>query len=706
MPLQTAWINVEDTSRDVLDVGPVTNFTYFRIRRRMNRAGEFRMVVPATDPRIVDTMAVERTVQAYAIVNNTPTWQGGGVITKQRWRKSGDGSPVLEVSGPDLLGELTRSTVGELKLDDADGDNNLDDLLDKMPAYWSSNKTGTTGDFAAQFSHETPLNSLIQVAEKLDVVFRNEADGADIRNIEWYNTLPSTSVVTLVSAGELRDLDDNPYVAVITDIQESEDSSQIVNRAYFYGSGNGDARFSSSQIDDSVHVWPDDSSTLDSGNYSGSYTTSFDWDDTEKCIDEDNSIATYGVRSAAVSFPELAPITNTDTNFDQAMNTLIKSTVHWLERRCEPTKTYTVQCAGLQQTVLPGDIVTVDARFYRDGEAPILINNEDFTALEVETLIDDDGVRVSSIMLAERRKYPVGEGDIVASNYATGQVTRNLPQIGQYTNTTTYREPMDDDNYATLYFWLAEEVSAVDRALLRFKVRPFDSMAGSYSGGDSNTMYTYTASTGLTIQDGTADIGSPSEATTGGSSQPTTGSDGVHNHSLDIPAGTISTVPDKLVGFDSANDLVNNDSSAHSDDTVIQDDGSHSHTITHTHEHDHTHTDAGHTHATSETAHRHTMQWGYVKEDGADTYAATDLEFSINGGAYSSGSVAAISGATGWYEYDVTASIRNTPTKTPSATAGYNYITCRIKSGSQSGKSCQIEAQIAATVLAQPLASY
>ena len=42
----------------------------FCLRGRMSPG----LVVPATDPRIADTLAQERTVQAYAIINDTPTW--------------------------------------------------------------------------------------------------------------------------------------------------------------------------------------------------------------------------------------------------------------------------------------------------------------------------------------------------------------------------------------------------------------------------------------------------------------------------------------------------------------------------------------------------------------------------------------------------------------------------------------------------------
>ena len=240
MPLQTAWINVEDTSRAIVGDGPIYDFVYFRITKRLNKAGTFSLLVPATDPRVADTLAIERTVQAWAIVNEQPTWIGGGVIQSQRWRKSGDGAPMLEVSGPDLFGELTRGTVGVLDLDDADGGNNLDDILAELPAYWTDSKTGSTGDFSARFVHETPLNALIQVAEKLDAIFRYEYSGGTGRNLEWYNTLPSTSQVTLLSHAQPNAWGaGNSDRALITDIQETEDSSQIVNTVYFYGSGNG-----------------------------------------------------------------------------------------------------------------------------------------------------------------------------------------------------------------------------------------------------------------------------------------------------------------------------------------------------------------------------------------------------------------------------------------------------------------------------------
>lgn len=662
MPLLNAWIDVEDTSRTIVGSGPLTDFIYFRVKRRMNRAGTFRMVIPATDQKAIDLLALERTVQCYAIINDTKTWLGGGIIQNKRFRKSGNGDPMLEVTGPDIFGELMRSTVGTLDLNDSSGDNNLDDILAELPAYWSSTKTGTTGAFAARFVHETPLNALNQVAEMVDAVFRYETG----RTLKWYNTLPSTSKVTLISYGELGVLgtsQSNTKIALITDIQEQIDSSEIVNTVYAYGSGNGEARISLEQIDDGTHVWPDDSTTLDTvADYSGSYSTAFDWDDTNKNIREENSVSTYGARVAAVQFNEISPVANTDADFNKTMNTLIKQTVHYIERRCEPTKTYSITAAGLAVDVYPGDIVTVDARFYRDGELAVDINNVDLTVLETETLIDEDGARIVEMTLAERRKYPRNDGEIIARTAVKTASYQSYPQMAQYTNTTTYKEPIDDNHSATLYFWVADEITFIDRVYLRYRVTPFDSMMGFYSGGDSHTAYTFTASTGITVSN-------HSSVNTNSQGSNATDNESSHTHSVTTAPGT--TGP----------------GSAHSHDFI------------------HTHTINSITHTVNETAHRHTIPWAYVDEDGTDTYNAGDLEFSVNGGAYA-GYDGAITGATGWYYLDVTSDVRNALTLRPTATGGYNYIACRIKAGSAASKSCQIVAQIATTVRGQALSTY
>ena len=686
MPKQQAWVNVEDLSRNIDDSGPITNFTYFRIRRRMNKAGEFRMVVPATDPRIADTLAQERTVQAYAILNETPVWLGGGVITQQRWRKSGDGSPVLEVSGPDLLGELSRGTVGELELDSASGDTNLTAVLDEIPASWSSNVTGTTGDFSAKFDHIKPLAALNEIAEKLDAVFRLEADGATLRNLEWYNTLPSTSQVTLISYGELREFEDNPNVAIITDIQQVDDSSNIVNRAYFYGAGNADARLSSKQVDDSTHVWPDDSTTLDDGtNYSGSYSTSFDWDDSEKCIDEDNSIATYGVRSAAVSFPEIAPISNSDADFNAAMNTLIKATVRWLERRCEPSKTYTVTVAGLRKVVLPGDIVTVDARFYRDGEVPISVNNEDLTVIEIETLIDDNGVVIHTLTLGERRKYPETDGQIVASSVVSAQTTARLPQMYRNIDTVSFEENVDDSTTSYFYFFLGEEVTTVEQCVFRYTITPMtDTRSGLTGSGTANI-----------IVNG-ATVAAHTSVTTDSQSTNATDTDGAHKHEITAPAGTIAN----NLGLDSGNNLVNADSSEHTFDTDT--DGTHFHNFIHTHT-TNSIAHASHTHTASDSGHTHALTWGITNEAGGNTYGETVLEFDVNG-AGSYGYSGSQIGATDWYQFDITGAIRNSLTRRPGA--AYNYIRARVSAGSQAGKTGRVRAQVQIRYAVQALSSY
>ncbi len=135
-------------------------------------------------------------------------------------------------------------------------------------------------------------------------------------------------------------------------------------------------------------------------------------------------------------------------------------------------------------------------------------------------------------------------------------------------------------------------------------------------------------------------------------------------------------------------------------------DSAHTHDVTiaaHTHDV----TIAAHTHDVTIDAHTHdvtaaiTTEYG-IYEDPGTAYGPTDLEFSINGGAWRSDQ-SAVSGASGWYALDITDEIISIALR-PLQVA--NSVAVRIKSASQTGKLVQITAQIERRCVIQSIAQF
>ena len=121
----------------------------------------------------------------------------------------------------------------------------------------------------------------------------------------------------------------------------------------------------------------------------------------------------------------------------------------------------------------------------------------------------------------------------------------------------------------------------------------------------------------------------------------------------------------------------------------------------------HTHdvTVPAHTHDVTVPAHTHDVtaaistEYG-IYEDPGTAYAATDLEFSINGGAWRSDQ-AGISGASGWYALDITDEIVGLALR-PLQVA--NSVAVRVKAASYADQKVQITAQIERRCVIQSIA--
>jgi hypothetical protein len=96
-----------------------------------------------------------------------------------------------------------------------------------------------------------------------------------------------------------------------------------------------------------------------------------------------------------------------------------------------------------------------------------------------------------------------------------------------------------------------------------------------------------------------------------------------------------------------------------------------------------------------------TTTYGVFEESGANTYAYSDLEFLVNGSA-ASDTPSAISGASGWYEVDLTADVVDSVGR-PNQAA--NYVTVQIKTASKASKTVQVTAEIERRTIIQSIAT-
>lgn len=105
------FIDIETSAGIRCGRGPITSATLWQHTPRLDGAGEFSFTMPASDP-MVQELTHKRIARCYAIVNGALTDMGAGIIDTVQTSVSNP--TMVQVSGPDLMGELAYDTVGRL----------------------------------------------------------------------------------------------------------------------------------------------------------------------------------------------------------------------------------------------------------------------------------------------------------------------------------------------------------------------------------------------------------------------------------------------------------------------------------------------------------------------------------------------------------------------------------------------------------------
>jgi hypothetical protein len=112
------WVDITNSAGVKYGDGPIITATSWHQTARVDQAGTFSFSMPANDPRAA-LVSAKRYAHVYTRVNGTVTEVGAGIIDKVTINSASNGN-MLEVSGDDLLRELTFLRVGQLCLG-ADG---------------------------------------------------------------------------------------------------------------------------------------------------------------------------------------------------------------------------------------------------------------------------------------------------------------------------------------------------------------------------------------------------------------------------------------------------------------------------------------------------------------------------------------------------------------------------------------------------------
>lgn len=621
MQTRNYWIDIESSSGSRYGRGPLRPIRFAK-DAKLSASGTFEGVIAGSDPNL--SALLEKRVAICRYVDHTGAVQifGGGVIDKITRTFTPEGQLVITISGNDLTRELTYRSVGQLGLTGggAGVTNGPSQIMALAPAGWSLSGGTTLSDVYVGFDGESVLNALIRTGEPIGEHWRLGTG----RQIVWLGPQASFAASGVRAVQHVNDpvaAETSASIALITHLEEVSDASDLLSRVIPRGSGNGSALLTLAYATDSAP---------------GGYTL----DTANNYIKRNSTESTYGRIERTLNFKDIGPLSNTTADLQAASNMLLQAAVEHLRKYGAPQTFYRLDlvCNSLLQV---GTTLRVVYRKVDDGS---VIHDIDQTLniVGVTAEISEQGIATVGAIVSTIDRLPTSDESFLASDILEARVLSAHQQLGPSVDTMTYRDEMDNSHGASFRFWVGDEYTSIQRAVLRFRIQPLRSTVKSVAGSSTTT------ASGGGSTSGSGGSSTPTSSS-GGSSSPTSAAGG-HGHGIPFvnsAAGTAVKVNGGVftVSGGSIDGQTGTESPAHTHNISIP---AHTHTVSIP---SHTHSTPDHTHTLTPNI---TMQYGIFEEIAGNTLALGDLVFSFNGGALPG---AIVTLASGWYEIDFTDSL-------------------------------------------------
>lgn len=711
----TFFVDIEDSAGNRLGSGPLQSAAGWQYTARMDQAGEFRFTMAATDAQAA-VVTKKRIARAWALVGGVWTDVGAGIIDNIVRRPQRDDTVLLEVSGADLLRELTYRSVRDLKLYTGGNPVSHAAALTAVSGYTPAGWTFTPDSappidsIYGRYNGESVLAALIKITEKSQSHFYRGAG----RSLVYAHTFTPSGMRAI--AADTYDL--AAETCAIVNLTETIDSYDLRTRIYPRGSGNGD-----------VHLTLKATTRTAPAGYT--YNSSLNF------LQHDAAVAQYGIIEEFIEWREIGPVENTTADIRAAANMLFDEALRELTRRAVEIETpyYDLQLAGCSTLLRPMQTVRV---VYRDPVSGLDIDR-DLNILEATWQVDAQGVQTTALTVTTSDRWPQGDSRAVADALTQGKVYQALPQLSANEYVTSFNKNVDADNSAVFRFRFSKAVTALRWAYFEFQLLPFESTIKSVTGetvtsssgggavGSSASNGDHTHSVTIAAHAHTVTVPAHAHTVTVPGHNHTV-SISAHTHTVDVPAhthavpnhqhnftitlgagsvtypvgygaagtsgGLISTLGGSTHNYPTnassgattassgggstpttASGGGQSPTSSTSSDTSSSSSTSNQATSSSSQQTQTTPTSSSggsHTHTVTVPSHTHTVTpvistvYGIFRETAGNTYDLAELEYRVNNGAWVVLS-GAVSLGDGWYRLDITPAIQDTDTLLPTA---------------------------------------
>lgn len=245
-------------------------------------------------------------------------------------------------------------------------------------------------------------------------------------------------------------------------------------------------------------------------------------------IQDDLSVATYGVRTKVVKFPSIKPIANNATDKQRAVEMTKIAAEAYLRQHKDPIYTYSVDVIGLRQAVKVGDLIRLAYRSQQIRGISYLNVDDMMYLMDIRYNRDAGGSRQTSLTLCTSNQRRTSDTDVLVDVVRDISVLKLHVQPYPYWSENTFLDTIQgssnplDRTFKAAQFKLEidNSVMKVTKVRVRFKSLPLyttmyfngsfaTAIADAYYDVVNSTNYPYTVSMFINGVDVTSALGGP-----------------------------------------------------------------------------------------------------------------------------------------------------------------------------------------------------
>ncbi len=508
----------------------IAEFYDFSYEWSVGEIGSWKMRVPV---HLAETFMQKRLVQ-FIRQGEGLIWIG---IVEKRETVVENNSVYAEITGYGLARELTLTTTRlNWIIDNVPLGTAIGHLLGQPIQGWSASVEEPSGLVVAILEGATRFDAISQIAtQRLHHVVASATE----RHLSLFKTpAPSVYSALLLPYGVP---EREQFVLPVTSVKVSRSDEEIINRIIPIGTGEGASTL--------TLQWSDRTSPYQIRTIIGPGGR------TLYVLEDDDSIAAYGVRERVVAFKNVAPIANSPAAYRDAANVLYDLAVAWLQQHKEEKLTWQFTVAGPTRLrdpesgnwyLAPGMLLPAKIRGVAetlDGRQTIVDLDKQVFVRSIKRTFDKEQ---ENIELTVTEDYAVKRGeevlsDVVEKIWALAVAQKHITFVQQF---GPLRQSINTNYPVIMRVVFDNNVRFLHQVKIRWVCRPLRSNVATAAAGGGQTSsagtphsHSISATTTQSGGGGTSSAGSPHSHSVTVSGQ-TADHSGAHSHKIGNYFGT------------------------------------------------------------------------------------------------------------------------------------------------------------------------